>query len=405
MKPLHGELLAIAPTVVERLDSIIDGILEQMKEAGPEIHAVSGGGADPLGGMFRPYEVREGVLTIRVDGFLMDAPFALPGMMTGYGYLRDALSAAAEDENVRRVALVVDSFGGIAQGMFEAAEAVRAFDAKPLTAFVQHNALSAAYALVSGADEIITTKMGLVGSVGAIVERMSVRRALEQHGIDVAVIASGERKAEGHPNLDMTESERERLRARVEKAHDDFAEFVASARGLDKKAVLQQESAVYTGEEAVAAGLADRVADVAAEYRNYHEPEKETMTKNTEVPAAETAGNTDIKAQLDAARAEGVKAERERIAAIMALESAKGREEFALKLALTTDMGVEEASGLLEAVPAKEEKESEPVAAKTPFEAAMAAHSGEPVPAADSGDTGTDGTPDLLASFKRAAAV
>lgn len=84
-----------------------------------------------------------------------------------------------------------------------------------------------------------------------------------------------------------------------------------------------------------------------------HQKENPTMTDKTK---ADTQPANIEEATATAARA-AVKADRERHAAIMALEEAKGREPLAAHLHATTEMSVEEVKAVLSVAPAVDAEE------------------------------------------------
>ncbi|ADE85165.1 capsid protein [Rhodobacter capsulatus R121] len=184
--------------------------------------------------------------------------------LTSYEGIAAQLQAAVADPAIRGIALDIDSFGGEVAGAFDMADRIRAARAqKPVQAFVADHALSAAYALASQAGRIILPRTGAVGSIGVVAMHSDMSGALDQKGIAVTLIHAGARKVDANPYQPLPETIRARIAGELEDLRQLFAETVAEGRGrrLDTSRALDTEAAVFRGEAAVFAGLADEVAD------------------------------------------------------------------------------------------------------------------------------------------------
>ncbi|RTL25091.1 MAG: hypothetical protein EKK55_10165 [Rhodocyclaceae bacterium] len=191
----------------------------------------------------------------------------------GYDAIEARVRAALADPLISSVVLRLDSPGGEVAGCFEAVRAIRAARAeadKPLIAYVDECACSAAYALACACDEIVCPDTGLVGSVGVITALEEESAALAEAGVSVAVVTSGEAKADGHPAVPLSADARARIQADIDYLAGVFAAEVAVARPLEAADVLALGARVYRGEQAVSAGLADRVGNLAAALDRAH---------------------------------------------------------------------------------------------------------------------------------------
>lgn len=330
----------------------------------------------------RPYDVREGVLEIGVQGSLMmGMPYKLGGMITGYEYVKQAVLRGMDDENVKGIALMIDSPGGHVHEVFELCDVIASCD-KPVQAFVSSMAHSAAYAVASAADKITMNKMARAGSIGVLLQHHNRKKMMEDIGLEVTFITAGKHKAEGNPFEPLSEDARQRLQDRVDEMYEIFATHVAENRGIEVSEVKKTEALTYSAETALSLGLIDAVQPVddalAAFAASLSNSQKgvETMDDNNQNAEAANA------AMADAARTEGIalgiKQERERLSAIMGLEEASDRTDTALKMALTTDLTSDQAKELLSSIPVTEvEEEEEPSASNEMFEQAMEA-SGNP---------------------------
>ena len=154
------------------------------------------------------------------------------------------------------------SYEGIA-AQIEAAAALRR--AKPVWAFVAEHAFSAGYALASQADRILLPRTGAVGSIGVVVMHADLSGQLDQDGARVTLIHSGRHKIDGNPYAPLPESVRDDIQREIDVLRFLFAETVAAGRAgrLSQDGAMATEAATYRGADAVAAGLADEVTDLA----------------------------------------------------------------------------------------------------------------------------------------------
>lgn len=179
--------------------------------------------------------------------------------------LRAAVTRFAADVDVGAIVLDIDSPGGTVAGTVEAANAVRAAAAqKPVVAIANTLAASAAYWIGSQASEFVIGPSGDVGSIGAMVMHVDVSKALADYGMNVTLIRSEQSplKNEAHPFAPLSEQATAFLQSRVNEAGADFIKAVASGRRVTQTKVKEEfgQGRVFGAREAVARGMADRVA-------------------------------------------------------------------------------------------------------------------------------------------------
>lgn len=179
-----------------------------------------------------------------------------------YESIRGRVASACES-GTTGVVLRIDSPGGDAQGCFECAREIRdlcAAAGKPLIAYVDGRACSAAYALATAASRIVLSESATVGSIGVLSMRTDYSAMNASRGVRVAFITSGAHKTDGHPDAPITESELAAEQLTVNSLAGVFFGLVAEHRGIAPKAIEQLEARVLHGAQAIAAGLADEVA-------------------------------------------------------------------------------------------------------------------------------------------------
>lgn len=206
------------------------------------------------------------VAVIPVVGFLTQKPTpTLLSILFG-GTSVEAVVAeivtALRDTSVSAVVLDVDSPGGSVHGLIEAAAKIRSVrGGKPIFAVADPFAASAAYWLASQADVVVSTPSSITGSIGVIVAHTDISAALERDGINVTVVRYGAKKAIDNEMEPLTDDALAGLQAMVDYFGRAFDADVAKGRrvSVDRVRTDFGQGAVFTAENAVRAGLADRV--------------------------------------------------------------------------------------------------------------------------------------------------
>lgn len=337
---------------------------------------------------------RQGSLAIiPIRGSLLHGSRARNPYATGYTYIREAAFAAEQDPEIAGIVYVHDSPGGEVAGNFDLAEDLAALS-KPSIAIVDEDAYSASYSLASAADRIVVSRTGGVGSIGVFTAHVDLSKFLEEVGVAVTFIHAGEHKVDGNPFEPLGDGTRQRMQSRIDGLYEMFVGIVARHRGLDAQSVRDTKALTFSGEEAVAAGLADAVMSpeqALAEFMQQilgttsggviqmtqaqqPKPAQPGTQQTTQPPAQpgtqqtaqppDTDGSSGTASvgtglgpaaqDVEQARAEGAAAERERIRSIVQSEEAATRPAVAQQLAYQTSMSAEEARQFLASVPAEQ---------------------------------------------------
>ena len=193
-------------------------------------------------------ELDSGVAHIPVSGILSKKLSTMETMCGGYdmGALSHALGEAIENDKVKAVMLDIHSPGGSVIGTEETGALIaQAASIKPVYAFTETMAASAAYWLASQCTHIFTTPSAMLGSIG-------VYMAMPIKDEKIELIKSGRYKAMGVKPLSA--DERKIVQARVDATHAKFKQAVMSKRPVGEDVL---EGLSYTGEQAIENGLAD----------------------------------------------------------------------------------------------------------------------------------------------------
>lgn len=219
-----------------------------------------------------------GIAVIPVHGILVPRRGQITAVCTelnSYERIRSQFNAALNDPSVSEIVLDINSGGGAAVGCKELADYIyQSRDIKPVTAIVNFSAYSAAYFIAAACSRVIVSQTGGVGSIGVIMEHMETSRMEESVGLKFTTIYRGDNKNNGTPHEPLSEQAQVVFQGMIDQMYEVFTSSVAEYRGMQQQAVIDTQAALYTGADAVAAGLADEVSDpqtaingIAAKYR------------------------------------------------------------------------------------------------------------------------------------------
>jgi ClpP class serine protease len=109
---------------------------------------------------------------------------------------------------------------------------------------------------------VIVPRTGGTGSVGVITAHVDLSKALDNAGIKVTLIASGERKADGNEYEPLSKQAYARIPADVDAVGELFVATVArnrARRGLTVAKVWRTQGATFLSAKGVGIGFADAV--------------------------------------------------------------------------------------------------------------------------------------------------
>ena len=205
---------------------------------------------------------QSGIAVIPVFGTLVKRSLGLDaasGLMA-YDELESRLETALADPQVAGILLDLDSPGGEAGGVFELAERIRAASRiKPIWAHANDAAYSAAYAIAAACQRLTLSQTAGVGSVGVIALHVDQAVKDAKDGLHYTAVFAGGHKNDLSPHEPLSPQAAGTLQSEVDRLYGIFTTQVAQMRQLDVDAVRATEAAVYFGENAVTAGLADAV--------------------------------------------------------------------------------------------------------------------------------------------------
>ena len=320
-----------------------------------------------------PYTLdADGMATIAVHGELVNRGSWMDAYsgLTSYKALGAALDAAARDPRVRGIALDIDSPGGEAAGAMEAAAHVRAVSQKkPVVAYIDSLAASAAYAVASGASEIVATPSATLGSIGVVWLHLDRSAAMKDRGVKPTLLHAGAYKVDGNSMQPLPDDARARIQSKIDEVYGLFLATVGAHRPkLGSEGARATEAGVFMGTRAVETGVADRIGDWSTVKSILpRKPLWSLKMSNDPVYTQEAhdsalaAARREAAAATDAAVTQATAAERARIAAILDAPAAAGREAQARHFAFRTAMTPADAVAALEVAPVAAAPEASPL--------------------------------------------
>lgn len=175
--------------------------------------------------------------------------------------VRRVLRQFAAAKDVKSIVLAIDSPGGHVSGLVDLADDVAAVNqTKPVHAFVEDLAASAALWVASQARSITAGRAAEVGSVGVFTVLEDWSKAYVEKGVTVHLVTTGAFKGAGAAGVPITPEQVADVQRMVDQYHDLFVGAVAKGRGMTRSAVQKvADGRTWLAPEAKSYGLIDRV--------------------------------------------------------------------------------------------------------------------------------------------------
>jgi signal peptide peptidase SppA len=304
-----------------------------------DIAAVEARLGRPLANEQKAYEIVDGVAIISIEGVVakkMNMFSAISGGASSQ-MARQSVMDARSDPAVHSIIQFVDSPGGTVDGTQTYSETVfESRGQKPIVTLGSGTIASAAYWFGSAASAVyIADGTTSVGSIGVVVSHKDISGAEAARGIKTTELSAGKYKRVASEYAPLSEDGRQSIQDRLDYMYSLFVGDVARYRGVSTEKVLADmaEGRVFTGQQAVDAGLVDGIMSLDALIVKLNQ-ERGMSSRSTTSPRATPAralnspttpkGTAVTKDEIIAQhpglaaelRADGAAAERERIQAI-----------------------------------------------------------------------------------------
>jgi protease-4 len=168
----------------------------------------------------------------------------------------------AEDDKIKAIVLRINSPGGgvaASQEMYEIIKRTRD-GGKPVIVSMGSIAASGGYYSACGSSYIFANPGTLTGSIGVIINLMSIRDLAEKIGLKQTTIKSGELKDAGNPFKILTEQDSLYFQEIIDDSFRQFFDVVATERRIDREELKKIATGrVFTGSQALNLGLVDQL--------------------------------------------------------------------------------------------------------------------------------------------------
>src|SRR6266849_588945 len=210
------------------------------------------------------------VPVVRLSGVIGLSTPLKPGLMLAT--VARPLERAFRMRHARAVALLINSPGGSpvqSHLIYRRIRQLAAENTRPVIVFAEDVAASGGYMIACAADEIICDPSSIVGSIGVVGGSFGFAKLIDKLGIERRLYTSGEHKAMLDPFLPENPEDVERLKAVQREIHEGFIDLVKQRRGArlkgPEKTLFSGE--YWTGNKAIAFGLADAIGDLRTTLR------------------------------------------------------------------------------------------------------------------------------------------
>lgn len=316
LNAIANERWAILP---ESLQTIVD---IASREHVPDFDAVLAKRGRPLGEDMRA-SVRGTTAVIPITGpiFRYANIFTMISGATSVEETASEFRAALDNPLVESVVLEINSPGGQVTGVSELAQMIRGAE-KPVIAYVDGMAASAAYWIASAASKVVINDTALLGSIGVVTQ---IGLSDDKNTVEIVSTQSPRKRSDVR-----TDDGRAQVQATTDELAQVFIDTVAKHRGVTPATVMSDfgGGGLLIGQSAVNAGMADEVGSLETLLLSLSTRGSTTMTAKTmtreqiaaDYPEIAEAFRAEGRAGVDlgAARAEGAAAELQRVKDVQA---------------------------------------------------------------------------------------
>ncbi len=175
----------------------------------------------------------------------------------------DYIEELTEAENNVGILLYIDSPGGyanIGDDLYLELMEYKEETGRPIYAYFDSMAASAAYYAAMSADEIYANRMTTTGSIGVYSTFYDMSELYNKLGIKEIIIKSGANKAMGSAGQEMTQDQIDLYQKEIDYIYEIFVDVVVAGRGLDRNTVYRlADGRAYNAEQALQYDLIDGI--------------------------------------------------------------------------------------------------------------------------------------------------
>ena len=167
-----------------------------------------------------------------------------------------------KDESVKAIIVRIDSPGGEVAPTQEVYNQLIKIKqgGTPVVVSLGSVAASGGYYIACAGDTIVANPGTLTGSIGVIIDFLTIEGLMGKVGIQHEVVKSGELKDVGNFSRAMTEKERAMVQAAINDVYNQFVETISESRNMDISEVEEiADGSIFTGNQALELGLVDKL--------------------------------------------------------------------------------------------------------------------------------------------------
>ena len=217
----------------------------------------------------------------------------------GYASMQRDFDALAQDPEVKRVILDVDSTGGATSGIYDTIQALESLRAAKSVATYSSNFMcSAAYWIGSSVDMIGASPMCATANIGAMLIHTESSAAMQQRGVKATVIRSRPNKGLGTSAEPLSPEGRVELENHINFIHDKFVEQVSANRRISVETLESgiSDGSVFYAQDAKKNGLIDSIGSFDEFVSQFEAADVRSNATSGSIPLNTTlgAGNMDL---------------------------------------------------------------------------------------------------------------
>jgi protease-4 len=198
-----------------------------------------------------------GIAVLQISGPIMKKESKFGGTSTIK--TRRLLQQSMRNDKVNGIMLLVDSNGGQVKGLQELSDDLQA-STKPVRAFVEDAAHSAALRIAVNSDKISANAPASIGSIGTFAVLEDSSKAFEKAGVEVKVVSSGPFKGMGVEGTPITKEILAEVQKEVDSLNEFFLEDIQRGRNMSRSQVNEiADGRSFPAREALSLGLIDEI--------------------------------------------------------------------------------------------------------------------------------------------------
>lgn len=210
---------------------------------------------------------------VKIDGDMMESADSSYFSTGGYNHdaTIDYIEALAEADNNVGILLYVNSGGGytyIGDDLYLELMEYKEETGRPIYAYFDSIAASAAYYAAMSADEIYANRMTTTGSIGVYMTVYDMTELYNKLGIKEYMIKSGDNKGIGSGGQAVTEEYIAIEQAQIDEMYELFVDIIEKGRGMNREDIYAiADGRTFTANQALELDLIDGIA----RYEDYKE--------------------------------------------------------------------------------------------------------------------------------------